>query len=369
MSKLVELLNHGQSVWLDYIDRDLVSNGGLNKLVAEGVRGVTSNPSIFQKAITGSDDYDPAIRQIVNSVEHPSVDQIYEHLTVEDVQRAADILHSVYTDSGKVDGFVSLEVSPHLAHDTEQTILAARHLWARVARPNLMIKVPATIAGLAAIEQLISEGINVNVTLLFSVQRYVDVFHAYIRGLEKNENPADVASVASFFISRIDAKIDPALDAFPASQTEPYKGKTAIDSAKTAYARFKEIAASDAFQRQIQRGARVQRLLWGSTSTKNPAYSDVVYVDQLIGADTVNTLPPNTLQAFQNHGTVANTLETETAMSINRLKGLDEFGINLDQVTDQLEIEGVAAFAASYDELLECLRKKAGDLTEDIATT
>jgi transaldolase len=358
MAKLDVLLGHGQSIWLDYIDRALLTGGGLAGLIRTGVRGVTSNPTIFHKAITAGSDYDPAIAEAVRAGRTPDAEALYEELAIQDVRTAADLLDPVYRESGGADGYVSLEVSPHLARDTAGTVAAARRLWGSVARDNLMIKVPATREGLPASETLIAEGINVNVTLLFSIERYVAVFQAFTRGLAACARPERVASVASFFVSRIDAKVDALLAALGTPEATSLRGRAAIASARVAYQRFKALAAAEPFARQRARGARVQRLLWGSTSTKDPSYPDVLYVDSLIGADTVNTVPPSTLQAFLDHGTGRPSLEEDVAGAQQVLARLEELGIDLEGVTRELEEEGVAAFAASYDALLEALRAR-----------
>jgi transaldolase len=367
MLKLISVLEHGQSVWLDYIDRNLVSGGGLASLVTDGLRGVTSNPTIFHKAITQGADYDPAIADLIQAGGDIGTEAVYEWLAVQDVQRAADILAPVYQSSGGVDGYVSLEVSPHLARDTAGTVRSARHLWKAVGRPNLMVKVPATRQGLPAIEVLIAEGINVNVTLLFSVERYAEVFESFTRGLSANPEPGRVASVASFFVSRIDGKVDPLLERIGTPQALHLKARIAIASARVAYQRFRAMAVADAFAEQRRRGARVQRLLWGSTSTKDPAYRDVLYVESLIGPDTVNTVPPKTLEAFVDHGEVRSTLEDDTEGARRDLQALARLGIDLDAVTRELEEEGVAAFARSYDELLAALKERLVTVAKDYA--
>jgi transaldolase/glucose-6-phosphate isomerase len=332
----------------------------------DGLRGMTSNPAIFDKAIAGSHDYDDAIRAL--TLEGKSAQQIYETLTVEDVQKAADIFRPVYDESNGQDGFVSLEVSPHLARDTASTIEQARHLWAALNRPNVMIKVPATNQGLPAIQQLISEGVNVNVTLLFGLPRYREVASAYISGLEtraKQGEPLDhVASVASFFLSRIDVLVDPMLeqlmkqDSPKAESARDLHGQVAIYSAKVAYQIFDEIFGSKRFQALAARGARPQRLLWASTSTKNPAYSDVKYVEALIGPQTVNTLPLETLNAYRDHGDPAPRLEEDGEHALRELLKLTEVDINLAQVTRQLEGEGVQKFITPFDDLMETLEKE-----------
>lgn len=359
MSKIFTLYSeYGQSIWLDYIDRNLLVRGGLAALVAEGLRGVTSNPTIFHKAMADSADYDDAIRDLLQADHEMDDATLCQWLTIQDVQMAADILEPVYTRSDGKDGFVSLEVSPHIAFDTDATIEAARHLWRSVDRPNLMIKVPATAPGLPAIEQLIAEDINVNVTLLFSVDRYKAVTSAWIRGLSHNPDPQRVASVASFFVSRVDTRVDAALDEIGTPEAQSLKGSIAVANAKSAYRHFKETMASAQFKAQQQRGARPQRPLWASTSTKNPEYSDVLYVEQLIGQETVNTVTPDTLDALQAHGEIAATLERGIHTAKQQLEALDALGIDLAQITRELEQEGVKKFADSYDQLLAVLKEK-----------
>ncbi|NIR30449.1 MAG: transaldolase [Gammaproteobacteria bacterium] len=367
MSNMLTLYQYGQSMWLDYIDRDLLVNGGLARLVEEGLRGVTSNPTIFHKAITGGHQYDDAIRDLLQADPQMDAETLYEWLAIQDVQWAADILRPVYENSNGTDGFVSLEVSPHLAGDTAGTVEGVHHLWRAVDRPNLMIKVPGTREGLPAIERLIGEGININVTLLFSVARYEEVVGAYVSGLGRHPDPARVTSVASFFVSRIDGKVDLMLDRAGTPEARRLKGRAAIANAKMAYQRFRALTRSEAFRDQVARGARVQRLLWGSTSTKNRDYSDLLYVDGLIGADTVNTVPPQTLDAFQDHGTVALTLERDVEQARRDQEDLAALGIDLDAVTRELEEEGVAAFAESHDKLLAALEEKRVAVTRDYA--
>ena len=367
MSVVLNLLDCGQSLWLDYIDRNLVSNGGLKQLVGSGIQGVTSNPTIFHKAISGSKDYDDTIRDLIQGDHEIDEATLYHWLTIEDVQMAADALRSVYDSSHGVDGYVSLEVSPHLAYNTSATVESARRLWSAVSRPNLMIKVPSTKQGLPAISHLIGEGINVNATLLFSSSRFEEVAQAYIRGLAVHPNPRAVASVASFFISRVDTKVDQILEKIGTPQALKLKGKIAIANAKVAYRKFQEIIKTEAFLEQKQRGARTQRPLWASTGTKNPAFSDVLYVDSLIGPDTVNTVPLNTLDAFQHHGEVRKTLTADLDVAYRHLEQLQALGVNLDEITQQLEDEGVAAFADSYDQLLTTLRDKRSQVAKDYA--
>jgi transaldolase len=368
MSDAITLLKHGQSLWLDYIDRDLLVNGGLRRLVETGIRGVTSNPTIFHKAITSGEDYDAEICDLIQADHGINEFGLYQWLTIQDVQMAADILKSVYDSSSGSDGFVSLEVSPHLAHDTDGTIESARQLWREVNRPNLMIKVPGTKEGLPAIEQLIGEGINVNVTLLFSVARYKEVIRAYLRGLEKNTAPASVASVASFFISRVDTKADNALDQLNTPDAQELKGTIAIANAKMAYQCFLESQNTPEFKAQQQRGAKMQRPLWASTSTKNPAYSDLLYLEELIGPNTVNTVPPNTLDAFLHHGEIRDSITDALDIAKYNLDRLAKIGISLDEITQQLEDEGVAAFAQSYDQLIAALKEKCVTVAENYAS-
>jgi len=348
----------GQSIWLDYIDRNLLIRGGLQDLVDVGIRGVTVNPTIFHKAVTSSTDYDESIQDLLLADRDMDEQVIYEWLIIDDVKKAADILEPVYTSSKGTDGFVSLEVSPHIAYDTNASIDSARHLWNAVGRPNLMIKIPGTVPGLLAIEQLIADGINVNVTLLFSVERYKAVTEAFIKGLSNNPNPKKVASVASFFVSRVDSKVDAVLENIGTDEARSLKGKIAIANTKVAYQHFKETMNSPALKAELLRGAKPQRPLWASTSTKDPAYSDVLYVEQLIGTNTVNTVPPVTLDAVQAHGELFATLEREVDAAQRYLNRLDDLEIDLARITQDLEQEGVKKFADSYDQLLLALREK-----------
>ena len=365
MTKLHELAELGQAIWLDYISRSLITSGELQKLVDQGLRGVTSNPSIFEKAIAGSADYDEDLNRLVS--DGRSVAEIYEDLAMADIRSAADILRPVYEKSGGADGFVSLEVNPSLAHDTEATIEEARRLFASLERPNVMIKVPATPAGLSAIATLIGEGVNVNVTLIFSLEQYEAVATSYIAGLEKlalaGGEVGRVASVASFFISRVDTAVDTALEEIGNIEIQ---GKIAIDNAKIAYGRFREIFNSERWQKLATENARVQRPLWASTSSKNPAYPDTLYVDNLIGPDTVNTLPPATLDDFLDHGTVATTLETDVDGAHMRMAELAELGIDLDGITNKVLDEGVAAFAKSFEGLIASIAEKRQDLLDEL---
>jgi len=360
MNPLRELQNYGQSLWLDYIRRSLITGGELTRLVEEdGLRGLTSNPTIFEKAIAGSTDYDKALHLLLAEDPHADARTLYEALAIEDIRMAADILRSVYDETDGADGFVSLEVSPHLARDTAGTVAEARRLWQVVDRPNLMIKVPATPEGIPAVEALIAEGINVNVTLMFSLAHYEAVAHAYLRGVERCPDPSKVASVASFFVSRVDTAVDRALETIGTREALALRGTIAIAKAKRVYRRFREIFSSEPFKALRQRGARVQRPLWASTGTKNPAYPDVLYVEELIGPDTVNTLPPATLSAFRDHGRVRGaTVQEGLAEAETALTALEELGIDLDAITEQLQAEGVAAFARSFDQLLAALEEK-----------
>jgi transaldolase len=346
----------GQAVWLDYIERDLIAGGGLARLVADdGIRGVTSNPSIFHQAITKGDAYDGAITTLLNERPELTTEQLYEALAIEDIRGAADVLRPVYDGSGGGDGFVSLEVSPHLADDTAATIAEARRLWREVDRPNLMIKVPATSAGVPAVEQLIADGVNVNVTLMFSLADYEAVAAAYLRGLERASDPARVASVASFFVSRVDTAVDASLEGLGTTEALALRGKAAVANAGLAYRRFLEIFHGDRFGPLAARGARVQRPLWASTSTKNPSYPDVKYVEDLVASETVNTIPTATLDAFRDHGAPRRALGGDLDWCAAELDRIRAVGIDLDRVTDQLQIEGVTAFARSFDQLMAAL--------------
>ncbi len=365
MNPLVELQKYGQSFWYDNIRRKYLQDGTLQSLILnDGLRGMTSNPSIFQKAISDSDDYDPQLRKL-------AIDDaltIYESLALADIKSACDLFATLYHVSDRGDGFVSLEVSPHLARDTEGTIAEARRLFTAVNRPNVMIKVPATPEGIPAIRQLISEGININITLMFSMSHYEAVSKAYIDGLtsfiENGGDPGTVASVASFFVSRVDTAVDRQLTALNNPKAMELMGKTAIANSRLVYQRFKEIFYGEPFAPLKTAGATAQRLLWASTSTKNPDYPDTQYVDQLIGPETVNTMPPSTVDAFRDHGHLAYTLESEIEEAQLVLDQLASFGIDLGQATGQLQEEGVIAFADSFDALIQTIEVKKRKFTD-----
>ena len=369
---LSKLETFGQSIWLDYIQRDLITGGQLKRLIRDDkIKGITSNPSIFEKAISGCHDYDEAIQALVS--DGKSVSEIYEILTIQDVQVAADEFRPVYDVTGGSDGYVSLEVNPHLAHDAGETLREARRLWTLLDRPNILIKIPATAEGLPVIRQLISEGINVNATLLFGIPRYRAVVEAYLDGLEarlnQNKSINNIASVASFFISRIDTLADPMLENCmtmaddKAESAKTMHGQIAVACAKIAYQNYLEYFTNSRFAKLAAKGARSQRLLWASTGTKNPLYSDVKYVEALIGRDTINTLPVETLDAYRLHGEPADRIEHDVVKARWMLDKLPELGICLDDLTQQLENEGVAKFNASFDKLLDTLHNATRSAT------
>ena len=362
-TKLQMLTELKQSIWLDYVHRSLLDSGGLKDYVNKGLRGVTSNPAIFSKAITGSDAYDDDLRRL--ALENKSAQEIYETMAIEDIQRTADILLPVFEETEGDDGYVSLEVNPHLAFKTQETIQEARRLAREVDRPNLMIKVPATSEGMLAIQKLTAEGYNINVTLMFSLSQYDLVAEAYLSGLERRTTDQNalstVASVASFFVSRIDVKVDALLDQLATPEALALKGKIGIANAKMAYQRFRKTFQNERWQVLARRGAHLQRVLFGSTSTKNPLYPDTLYPDNLIGPQTINTLPPETLEAFLDHGTVALTLESDLDEARTQLDQLDALGIQLDEVTNQLLEEGVEKFARPYDKLIKNISEKKAE--------
>jgi transaldolase/glucose-6-phosphate isomerase len=366
---LRQLEHFGQSIWLDYIQRHLLFSPEFRKLIEEdGLKGMTSNPTIFEKAIGGSSDYDGQLAELVRS--QKSVDEIYEALTTDDIKRAADALRPLYDATGGGHGFVSYEVSPRLANDTDGTLAAARRYFELIDRPNLMVKVPATPAGLPAIEQLISEGHNINITLMFSVKHYEAVAEAYIRGLERRAQAglplARVASVASVFVSRVetlaDKRLEDKLKARPDEAVAALRGTAAVANAKLIYQRFKEIFGADRFKQLQAKGARAQRPLWASTGTKNPAYSDIKYVQELIGPDTVNTMPPSTMNAFRDHGQPRATLEQGLPEAVETVRRFNEAGIDLIEIGEELQREGVELFDKSFADLLATIQSRRADL-------
>ncbi len=373
--RLKALHDAGQSLWLDYIDRPMLHNGELARRIRDDVlTGMTSNPAIFEKALASGTAYDA---QVAALTEPKTSWQLFEELASTDVRDACDLFRMVYEETGGTDGYVSLEVSPNVANDAEGTIREARHLWQLVGRPNVMIKVPGTPAGCTALRQLIIDGINVNVTLLFSVASYANVIEAYLQGLEgraaAGRSLSDVASVASFFVSRVDTEIDKRLDAqvaagtLDAAQATTLKGKAAVANAKLAYRLFAEQFRGKRWFALSSIGARAQRPLWASTSTKNPAYRDVIYVEELIGPNTVNTLPPATLEAFRDHGETARTIDAGIPEAEQALAAVEAAGISVEQVTAQLLSEGLAAFQKSFDTLLAGLERKAAALGRPVA--
>jgi transaldolase len=362
-SRLHELSELGQSVWIDFLSRDLLRSGGLARLMRDdAVVGVTSNPTIFQKAISAGESYDEQLREVLKNERDPK--EIFLQLAAEDIGEALDLLRSVWDEGSGKDGYVSFEVDPNLAYDTEATIAEATRLHELVDRPNLFVKIPATKPGLPAIEEMIAKGKPINVTLIFSLERYAEVAEAYIRGLERlvgeNGDPRPVASVASFFVSRVDTEADKRLDEIGGH--DELKGKLAVANAKLAYQRYKEIFAGERWEKLAAKGATPQRCLWASTSTKNPAYRDVLYVEELIGPMTVDTMPEETIRAFQDHGRVALTLEERVDEARRVFERLAEAGVDYDDVVETLEREGVEKFADSFAELLDGIRAKSGEL-------
>ncbi|MBK5222339.1 MAG: transaldolase [Acidimicrobiia bacterium] len=359
MSRLGELNSEqGQSPWLDNLRRDWLSSGELAEWVALGVRGITSNPTIFQKAMSGSDAYDAELSSLV--ADGVDILDAYWTMVAADITGALDVLAPVYESSGGADGFVSVEVAPSLAHDTDGTIAAARVLTERITAPNLMVKIPATIEGIPAIRTMISEGHSINITLIFGVDRYDEVIEAYLSGLEAAAGDlSEVNSVASFFISRVDSEVDRRLDEIGTDDARALMGRAAIAQARVAYQLFQERFSGPRWEALAERGARVQRPLWASTSTKNPTYPDTLYVDSLIGPNTVNTLPDATLAAFEDHGTVARTIDLDVEGAHGVLERLGQVGVDMDDVAAVLEREGVASFAASFDDLIATLNTSA----------
>jgi transaldolase len=363
MSRLDDLFGEqGQSPWLDNLRRGWLTDGELARWVDKGVRGITSNPTIFQKAIAGSAEYDDQFSASIDG--GTSVDDTYWALVLDDIRNALALLRPTYDASDGLDGYVSLEVAPSLARDREGTIASARDLHARIAEPNLFVKVPATAEGVEAIRQVTSEGLSINVTLIFAIDRYEDVMEAYIAGLEAYEGDlSQVASVASFFVSRVDTEVDQRLTAIGTPDALDLRGKAAVANAQVAYDRFRHTFSGERWEALAARGARVQRPLWASTSVKNPDYSDTLYVDPLIGPDTVNTMPEATLEAFEDHGTVARTIDADPQAAQATLDAINAVGVDLDDVGRVLEEQGVASFAKSFDELMTSLTTKAEELT------
>jgi transaldolase len=352
----------GQSPWLDNLRRGYITSGQLKRLVADGIRGLTSNPTIFAKAIEGSSDYDEQFRTLIK--DDRDVTDAYWSMVVADISSALDILRPVHDDSGGIDGFVSIELAPDLAMDTEGSIASARTLHQRIDQPNLYVKIPATAPGVPAVRQMIGEGRNINITLIFSLDRYQEIIEAYLSGLEAFDGElAQVHSVASFFVSRVDTEVDRRLEAIGTPAALALRGKAAVAQAQCAYALFRERFSGPRWAALAARGATVQRPLWASTSTKNPAYPDTLYVDQLIGPDTVNTLPDQTIEAFEDHGTVARTVDADPDRARRVLDDLASVGVDLDDVSRVLEEEGVATFAKSFDELITALEGKAAELS------
>jgi transaldolase len=368
MNSLKQLQDCGQSIWLDYIRRDLITSGEFQRLVEQdGVHGVTSNPTIFDKAIAAGTAYDDALRLLLAADPDRDALTLFEKLEVEDLQMAADILAPVYDQTKGADGFISIEVSPRLAYDTAGSVAEARRLWKAVNRPNLMVKIPSTAPGVQAVEILIAEGINVNITLMFSLAHYEAVAQAYLRGLKRNAKPHQVSSVASFFVSRVDTEVDRALEAIGTPEALSLRGKIAIANARVVYRRFREIFLGTLFEEFGRRGARLQRPLWASTGTKNPAFSDVLYVEELIGPHTISTIPPATLNAFRDHGRVQLTLEAGEQDAEQVLARLSRLGIDLGAITEKLLADGITAFTYSMDELLASLKEKRRALLESQA--
>jgi transaldolase len=356
---LIELGVCGQGVWLDYISRDLISSGELKKLIdQDGLSGMTSNPTIFEKSISGSADYDAQLDDLLAKNPQAAGDILFEKISTEDIQNAADLLAPVYQSTNKADGFVSLEVSPGVSQDTKATIAQARHLWKAVGRPNVMIKIPATRAGIPAIETLIAEGININITLMFTMAHYEAVAQAYIHGLQHCQDPCNISSVASFFVSRMDTVVDKALEEIGTQEALDLRGTAAIANSKMIYRRFLQIFLGESFTALKKKGARLQRPLWASTSTKNPNYLDVMYIEGLVGQHTVNTMPPDTLKAFRDHGRVVKDA-VEKGNPEEILARLSALNINLNEVGEKLQQDGVKSFSSSFEKLISALEEKS----------
>jgi len=367
---LLGLQKYGQSVWLDYIRRNIILNGDLQKMIdQDGLRGITSNPSIFEKAIAGSDDYTDLLNQL--GKQGLSAGEIYERIVVRDIQDAADKLLPVYKSTNRRDGYISLEVSPTLARDTEGTIEEARRLWKDVNRPNIMIKVPGTPEGVEPVRRLTSEGLNINITLLFAQEAYIAVAEAYLDGLEAllkaGKDVSGIASVASFFVSRIDTLVDSTIDErlknAKGSDTqllESLRGKVAIANAKQAYSYYQKMIESPRWKALAAKGGQTQRLLWASTSTKNPKYRDVLYIEELIGPDTVNTIPPATMDAFRDHGVLRRTIDTDLPAADKTMSDMEKAGISMKQVTGKLLDDAIRLFDEAFDKVHEVVEQKKG---------
>ena len=362
MTRLERLFSeHGQSPWLDNLKRGYITSGDLTRLIDEGIRGITSNPTIFQKAIAGQAEYDDQFRSLMER--KASVDDAYWALVIDDVTHALDLLRALYDESGGGDGFVSIEVAPGLANDTEGTIASARQLDDRITQPNLLVKIPGTAAGIPAIRQMIAEGRSINVTLIFSLERYADVIEAYLSGLEQCEGDLSrVHSVASFFVSRVDTEVDRLLQEVGTEEALALRGKAAVAQAKLAYELFTTRFRGERWDALSDQGARVQRPLWASTSVKNPAYPDTLYVDSLIGPDTINTMPDATVEAFERRGTLACTINRDLDQAHQVMDDLARVGVDMVAVGHTLEKEGVASFAKSFDDLMGALNDKAAEL-------
>jgi len=365
---LVELKEFGQSVWLDNISRAIIKNNELKRLIMEdGLGGVTSNPSIFQKAMADTPDYDEQIIDLLSVNNNLSPEELFEDLAVKDIQDAADILFSVYENTKTIDGYVSLEVSPELAYDTKGTIEEARRLFKKVGKKNIMIKIPATQEGLPAIEQMIYEGVNINVTLIFSPKVYLQVVESYLNGLERrvkeDKDISSISSVASFFISRIDTAVDNKLEE---KKNNDLKGQIAIANAKLVYKTSEKLFSNERFKTLKNKGAKVQRLLWASTSTKNPSYHDTLYIDDLVGKNTVNTIPPGTMSAFKDHGKITDAIHKNISLAEEQMSKLSSLSIDFEKITQKLITEGVNLFVDSYRKLVSAIEKKKEEISAKV---
>ncbi len=363
MTKLLQLYREqGQSPWLDNLKRGYITSGELQQFVDRGIRGITSNPTIFAKAVEGAADYDDQFKSLVE--QRTSVEDAYWDMVVDDIRNALRIMRPVYDDSGGEDGFVSVEVAASLARDTEATVTAARDLHERINQPNLYVKIPATAEGVPAVRQMVSEGRNINITLIFSLSRYDEIIEAYLSGLEAYDGDlSEVRSVASFFVSRVDTEVDRRLEAIGTDEALSLRGQAAVAQAKLAYQLFRQRFQGGRWEELEARGANLQRPLWASTSTKNPSYSDLLYVETLIGPDTVNTLPEQTIAALEDHGTIARTVDDGIHVAEGTFESLERVGIDMEDVARVLEEEGVAAFSKSFDELIGALEQKGAELS------